>query len=334
MMFIGDSNGIKAIKSQRSEKKTQNSTTPTQLSNSQTHFSPQFTFKKETISKNNQSLKSSRIPRILQQKPSCKATRVLKVTLDKPWRISQIIKSIGFPLKHIDSSQMSLGVIGIYFFSLNQAIEIYNTFVNLEAVRGLYYLNNLSTFEHCDCTLFNNTFNLTEVNILRFLEMIDKVVLLKKVSPKRYLVKFDSVLIQENIQRVKTEHFWQFDKRYYESLICFSDANYDFVYTSLINPLRLKFCNMETKDKFKNLKTKIDFKAIMDEQDDRTTVMIKNIPNRIQKQDLINLINEEFYGGFDFIYLPIDFQVFKNFFFFGQKHYLKIFRFLTTEKYE
>jgi len=66
---------------------------------------------------------------------------------------------------------------------------------------------------------------------------------------------------------------------------------------------------MENKQKYKHLGQQIDFKAIIDEQDTRTTVMIKNIPNRIQKNDLIDLINKKFYGGYDFIYLPIDFKV-------------------------
>jgi len=39
-----------------------------------------------------------------------------------------------------------------------------------------------------------------------------------------------------------------------------------------------------------------------------TTVMLRNIPNQYQRHMLVSLLNQEFRGHFDFLYLPIDFK--------------------------
>jgi hypothetical protein len=44
-------------------------------------------------------------------------------------------------------------------------------------------------------------------------------------------------------------------------------------------------------------------------QDSRTTVMIKNIPNKYTQKMLLQTIDKKFRGTYDFLYLPIDFTV-------------------------
>ncbi|EGR34282.1 RNA recognition motif 2 family protein, putative [Ichthyophthirius multifiliis] len=43
-------------------------------------------------------------------------------------------------------------------------------------------------------------------------------------------------------------------------------------------------------------------------QDKRTTIMIKNIPNKYDQTSLIEKINKSFLNKYDFFYLPIDFS--------------------------
>ena len=43
--------------------------------------------------------------------------------------------------------------------------------------------------------------------------------------------------------------------------------------------------------------------------DSRTTVMIKNIPNKYTQKMLLQTIDKKFRGTYDFLYLPIDFKV-------------------------
>ncbi|OMJ67496.1 hypothetical protein SteCoe_35320 [Stentor coeruleus] len=51
---------------------------------------------------------------------------------------------------------------------------------------------------------------------------------------------------------------------------------------------------------------KLDY--IKNGQDKRTTIMIKNIPNKYTQKMLIQAIDRNFTGTYDFLYLPIDFK--------------------------
>ena len=48
--------------------------------------------------------------------------------------------------------------------------------------------------------------------------------------------------------------------------------------------------------------------ALMAGEDKRTTLMIKNIPNKYTQKMLLATIDEHFKGHYDFFYLPIDFK--------------------------
>ena len=43
-------------------------------------------------------------------------------------------------------------------------------------------------------------------------------------------------------------------------------------------------------------------------EDKRTTLMVKNIPNKYTQKMLLATIDEQFKGQYDFFYLPIDFK--------------------------
>ena len=43
-------------------------------------------------------------------------------------------------------------------------------------------------------------------------------------------------------------------------------------------------------------------------EDKRTTLMVKNIPNKYTQKMLLATIDERFRGTYDFFYLPIDFK--------------------------
>lgn len=52
----------------------------------------------------------------------------------------------------------------------------------------------------------------------------------------------------------------------------------------------------------------LDLERIMHGEDSRTTLMIKNIPNKYTSKMLLAAIDEQHRGTYDFIYLPIDFK--------------------------
>jgi hypothetical protein len=54
-------------------------------------------------------------------------------------------------------------------------------------------------------------------------------------------------------------------------------------------------------------KYKIIIEDIINEKDQRTTIMLKNIPREISQLFLMSFLNNKYKGKFNFLYLPIDF---------------------------
>lgn len=66
--------------------------------------------------------------------------------------------------------------------------------------------------------------------------------------------------------------------------------------------------NKKRKKKKKNVKPEnFDIDLSRSDPQKRTTVMLKNIPNKYTKKMLLKEIEKKFAGAFDFFYLPIDF---------------------------
>lgn len=58
----------------------------------------------------------------------------------------------------------------------------------------------------------------------------------------------------------------------------------------------------------------IDIEVIKLGLEKRTTIMIRNIPNRYNQESLLRVIDVKFKGMYDFVYLPMDFKVLFAFF--------------------
>ena len=52
----------------------------------------------------------------------------------------------------------------------------------------------------------------------------------------------------------------------------------------------------------------INLEKIMSGEDRRTTLMLKNIPNKYYQKSLLQEIDMKHKGRYDFLYLPMDFK--------------------------
>ena len=57
----------------------------------------------------------------------------------------------------------------------------------------------------------------------------------------------------------------------------------------------------------------LDINKVISMEDKRTTIMIKNIPNKFNKDLLLSIINQNFKGTYDLFILPTDINKYKNF---------------------
>ena len=75
---------------------------------------------------------------------------------------------------------------------------------------------------------------------------------------------------------------------------------------------------------------------IISQKDKRSTIMIKNIPNKFNQEYILNIINQNFRGTFDIFVLPTDINKLKNFGYafinFTSSYYIPYFYFLFNGK--
>lgn len=67
-----------------------------------------------------------------------------------------------------------------------------------------------------------------------------------------------------------------------------------------------------TYNKDEPLDHKINLENILIGKDKRTTIMLRNIPNKYTLQNLVDEVNSTFLGKYDYINLPIDYEVNNN----------------------
>ena len=86
----------------------------------------------------------------------------------------------------------------------------------------------------------------------------------------------------------------------------------------------------------KKLELTVDIKKVISLEDRRTTVMIKNIPNKFTRDMLLNIIDQQFKGAYDLFILPTDVNRYKNFGYsfinFNCSYYIPYFYFLFNGK--
>ena len=76
--------------------------------------------------------------------------------------------------------------------------------------------------------------------------------------------------------------------------------------SSILSNPRASFTSQTTEDRLKN---EISIFKILCGEENRTTVMIRNTPNKFKQMTLLEMINERHLGKYDYFYLPMDLKV-------------------------
>jgi RNA recognition motif 2 len=53
----------------------------------------------------------------------------------------------------------------------------------------------------------------------------------------------------------------------------------------------------------------VDIYRILNDEEDRTTIMVRNIPNKFKQKTLLEMVNKYYEGQYDYFYLPMDLKV-------------------------
>ena len=92
----------------------------------------------------------------------------------------------------------------------------------------------------------------------------------------------------------------------------------------------------EVDKKEEELNLDLNINNIISKKDKRSTLMIKNIPNKFNQEYILNIINQNFKGTFDIFVLPTDINKFKNFGYafinFTSSYYVPYFYFMFNGK--
>ena len=94
--------------------------------------------------------------------------------------------------------------------------------------------------------------------------------------------------------------------------------------------------NDEKGEKIDETNMILDINKVISMEDKRTTIMIKNIPNKFNKDLLLSIINQNFKGTYDLFILPTDINKYKNFGYafinFTSSYYIPYFYFMFNGK--
>ena len=121
------------------------------------------------------------------------------------------------------------------------------------------------------------------------------------------------------------------------------DCNFNFNYIEDTIPIFENNNNSKNTNEEKDAEKKeeelnldLNINNIISMKDKRSTLMIKNIPNKFNQEYILNIINQNFKGTFDIFVLPTDINKYKNFGYafinFTSSYYIPYFYFMFNGK--
>ena len=165
-------------------------------------------------------------------------------------------------------------------------------------------------------------------------EQKEKQNLKNKEEDNKVLKKDDSLKCSSslNLSLQTTLHSSTLDSKISEGL-SISDSLLDI---NNIHKVPENKINVEQNKTEEELNLNVDINKVISLEDIRATIMIKNIPNKFNKDLLLSIINQNFKGTYDLFILPTDINKFKNFGYcfinFTSSYYIPYFYFMFNGK--
>ncbi|OMJ74082.1 hypothetical protein SteCoe_27065 [Stentor coeruleus] len=203
-----------------------------------------------------------------------------------------------------DCSNFLYGIVVIGYFDIRVAKTVYQT---LDPPYPIRYLNY--NVEHDYVAINIEDYN----NLIPTLCTCGEIMAVNKFE-SYYSVHFFDIRAARNAFcaiNKKKECFG--DKADLDTSI-YSDSTSPSPYLFSMSPTTSNENSFEERKKTKNGPEKdekffkIELESIYSNQDTRTTLMIRNIPNKYTQAMLLETINKKFVNAYDFFYLPIDFK--------------------------
>lgn len=206
-----------------------------------------------------------------------------------------------------DCSNFLYGIVIVGYFDIRVAKTVYQT---LDPPYSIRYLNYNA--EHDYVAINIEDYN----NLIPTLCSCGEIMAVNKFE-SYYSVHFFDIRAARNafcaISK-KKEYFGDKSKADLDTSV-YSDSTSPSPYLFSMSPTTSNENSFEERKKRKKGSEKdekifkIDLESIYSNQDTRTTLMIRNIPNKYTQGMLLETINKKFANAYDFFYLPIDFKV-------------------------
>ena len=132
---------------------------------------------------------------------------------------------------------------------------------------------------------------------------------LKKEDSLKKNISFTSSTANTNVDSKLFESFSGNDS----SLENSSSINTSNSINSINSINQIKDNKKAEQNETEEINLNLDINKVISLEDKRTTIMIKNIPNKFNKDLLLSIINQNFKGTYDLFILPTDVNKYKNF---------------------
>ena len=144
--------------------------------------------------------------------------------------------------------------------------------------------------------------NIAQINTLN---QLNNITMANAAAMNMHILNNNNYMVNQKIPKSK----YNFYKNNVNNQVPLNNYNMNKMYNNNININNKNTKNSNiNNNKNEKEKQKIDIIEIIAGKDKRTTLMLRNIPNKYKLNDLVKEIDKSFWGKYDYINLPIDYE--------------------------